>query len=78
MQLEHRNAAQASPLSKISLSFLSQSAPSTPAQKDWLEAQVNVDELDEQIETDHGGFDYWFCHHNCVFANQGRQEEFLV
>ena len=51
LQLECRNPAQASPLFNISLSFLSQSSQSTIAQRNWLEAQVNVDEPDEQIDT---------------------------
>ena len=51
LQLECRNPAHESPLFNISLSFLSQSSQSTAAQKRWLEAQVNVDELDEQIDT---------------------------
>lgn len=51
LQLECRNPAHASPLFNISLSFMSQSSPSTTAQRKWLEAQVNVDELDDQIDT---------------------------
>ena len=51
LQLECRNPAHASPLFNVSLSFLSQSSQSTTAQREWLEAQVNVDELDEQIDT---------------------------
>lgn len=54
LQLERRNTAQASPLFKISLSFLGQSSQGTPAQKTWLEAQVDVDALDEQFGTDAG------------------------
>ena len=50
LQLECRNPAHESPLFNISLSFLSQASQSTTAQWKWLEAQVNVDELDEQID----------------------------
>ena len=51
LQLECRKPAQASPLFNISLSFFSESSQCTTAQRNWLKAQVNVDEPDEQIDT---------------------------
>ncbi|KAL8712207.1 MAG: hypothetical protein Q9225_006986, partial [Loekoesia sp. 1 TL-2023] len=52
LQLERRDSTQSSNLFKISLTFENQFVHSTSSLPNWLEAQFDIDELDEQMGRD--------------------------